>query len=114
MRVLAALLALAVAAGVCGAQDYREEEVLQNLQTASDAEELVDCILGTRAPGLPCRAMFLDFRRILPDIFENNCRTCTPEQKEVLQKTAVFLQRHHRRDFNRLARGLRNPGGRGG
>lgn len=62
-RPQVALLVLAVAAVVSNAQEYSTEEVIRNLQTTADAEELVDCVLGTRQPRLPCRQMFLDFRR---------------------------------------------------
>ncbi|XP_037774119.1 uncharacterized protein LOC119570475 isoform X2 [Penaeus monodon] len=111
MRPQVALLVLAVAAVVSNAQEYSTEEVIRNLQTTADAEELVDCVLGTRQPRLPCRQMFLDFRRFLPDIFENNCRGCSDQQKGVMQEAAVFLQRNHKDYFNRLSRGIRRSFG---
>lgn len=61
-RALAALLVLAVAAAVSNAQEYNIDEVIRNLQTRADAEELVRCVLDNRSQ-LPCRQMFLDFRR---------------------------------------------------
>ncbi|XP_063594535.1 uncharacterized protein LOC134771526 [Penaeus indicus] len=107
MRPQVALLVLAVVAVVSSAQEYSTEDVIRNLQTTADAEELVDCVLGSRQPQLPCRQMFLDFRRILPDIFENNCRTCTAQQKVVMQEAALYMQKNYKRYFNRLSRGIR-------
>ncbi|XP_027231336.1 uncharacterized protein [Penaeus vannamei] len=106
MRALAALLVLAVAAAVSNAQEYNIDEVIRNLQTRADAEELVRCVLDNRSQ-LPCRQMFLDFRRFLPDIFENNCRGCSNQQRDVMQRAAVFLQKNHKDSFNRLSRGIR-------
>ncbi|XP_063594732.1 uncharacterized protein LOC134771672 [Penaeus indicus] len=107
MRPQVALLVLAVVAVVSSAQEYSTEEVIRNLQTTADAEELVDCVLGSRQPGLPCRQMFLDFRRFLPDIFENNCRGCTDQQKDTIQNAALFMQKNHNQYFNQLSRGIR-------
>ncbi|XP_047500502.1 uncharacterized protein LOC125046684 [Penaeus chinensis] len=111
MRHQVALLVLAVVAVVSNGQEYSTEEVIRNLQTTADAEELVECVLGSRQPGLPCRDMFVHFKRFLPDIFENNCRSCTNQQKDVMQEAAVFLQRRHKAYFNQLSRGVRRSFG---
>ncbi|XP_014219145.1 putative odorant-binding protein A10 [Copidosoma floridanum] len=86
-------LVLLVILATAGAQDITN--LLQNNQIV-DRE--LRCVLKTG----PCDVIGRMLQRMLPELINNDCRRCSPQQRQQANQIASFMKQHYPNEFQAI------------